>query len=236
MNPRSSPTIPREFPISIDDKGHVIQVRLAERCVRSSRTVMALKCENGILLLCELEDPASLNRIVSVSANILAAGSGFPGDVLFLLNKAEILADAYRMKFDQDMPLDEFVLQVSDLISLNTIRKTVRPFRASLVIAGWDPSGYHVYVINPDGQTSLWSAVAIGRNALTCNVEYEKEIDRIAGQSLRFAKKMGVDIYRTTVSADLDRLQMVWLKRVDQRIDVVTVRREEIDGIVQGHM
>lgn len=227
---------PREYPIAIDNSGHVIQVQLAERCVRASRTVMGLKSENGVLLLCEIENAESLNQITQVKENIIAAGSGFAGDIMFLLNKCELLSDTYRLKFQQNVPLDELVQQLSDFISLNTLMKTVRPYRASLIIAGWDTSGYHLYLINPSGEISSWAAVAIGRNALPCQEAYGREKHRISTMSLKVAKKMGVDIFHSTVIQDLSRLQMVWLKSVDKRIEVVMASKEDIDAIAQGNV
>ncbi|KAI5739618.1 hypothetical protein M8J77_021471 [Diaphorina citri] len=229
----------REYPLAIDDKGCVIQVSLAEKAVRCSRTVMGLKSENGIILICSLDEAQqhSMNRVIQISGNMIAAGTGFPGDILFLMNKAHIIADKYKLNFQQDMPLDEFVEEMADLISLNTILKSARPYRACLIVAGWDASaGYQVYVINPDGQSSKWSAVAIGKDAVSCKSQHEKQVHTIQNMSLNMAKKLGVDIYLNTVSKDVNSMDMVWLKSVDNSIQVSRVSPSEIEAIAQGKM
>ncbi|KAL1459601.1 hypothetical protein WDU94_011566 [Cyamophila willieti] len=183
-----------------------------------------------------MESPHSLNHVTRVGSNIIAAGTGFPGDILYLLNKCEALVDKYRLNFQQDMPVDEFVRQLSDLISLNTILKTVRPYNASIVVAGWDAMGYHLYLVDPDGRSTSWTAVTVGRHAAAANAEFEMDPLKMKNLSLKTARKMGVDTFQKRVSPDLNSLEMVWLKSVDNKIEVVYTPIEEIQSIAQSKM
>uniref|UniRef100_A0A8D8TUE0 Proteasome subunit alpha type-4-like n=1 Tax=Cacopsylla melanoneura TaxID=428564 RepID=A0A8D8TUE0_9HEMI len=224
------------YPPSYNAEGRVTQVCEAEDHVRESRTVLGLISENGVVLLCQREKPHSLNHVTPIGSNMIAAGTGFPGDILYLLNKCEVLVDKYRLNFEQDMPVDEFVQELADLISLNTILKTMRPYYASIIVAGWDTRGYHLYRVEPNGRITSWTAVAVGRLAPAVNEEFGMDLPKMRNLSLKTARKIGVDTYQKRVSQDLSSLEMVWLKSVDNKIEVVYTPPEEIQSIAQSRM
>ncbi len=50
----------------------------------------------------------------------------------------------------------------------------VRPFGVSLLVAGYDESGPHLYQVDPSGSYWAWKASAIGKNMINANTFLEK--------------------------------------------------------------
>lgn len=50
----------------------------------------------------------------------------------------------------------------------------VRPFGVSLLIAGYDDKGPHLYQVDPSGSYWAWKASAIGKNMINANTFLEK--------------------------------------------------------------
>ena len=54
----------------------------------------------------------------------------------------------------------------------------VRPFGVSLLIAGTDSSGHHLYQVDPSGTYFAWKASAIGKNMVNAKTFLEKRFCR----------------------------------------------------------
>jgi 20S proteasome subunit alpha 2 len=54
----------------------------------------------------------------------------------------------------------------------------VRPFGISVLFAGFDDSGPHLYQIDPSGAYYEWKATAIGRNAKNAKNFLEKRYNK----------------------------------------------------------
>ncbi len=50
----------------------------------------------------------------------------------------------------------------------------VRPFGVSLLIAGTDSTGHHLYQVDPSGTYFAWKASAIGKNMINAKTFLEK--------------------------------------------------------------
>jgi 20S proteasome subunit alpha 2 len=53
----------------------------------------------------------------------------------------------------------------------------VRPFGVSLLVAGADEQGFHLYQVDPSGSYFGWKATAIGKNMTSAKTFLEKRYD-----------------------------------------------------------
>ena len=83
-----------------------------------------------------------------------------------------ILASAFRTSVDTQYPTLAHALARAD----NDVGRCsgVRPFGVSLLAAGYDDDGPHLYQIDPSGSYWAWKASAIGKNMVNAKTFLEK--------------------------------------------------------------
>ena len=100
----------------------------------------------------------------------------------------------------------------------------VRPFGISLLMAGADASGVHLYQLDPSGVFQEWKATAIGKNGADCRAFFEK----------RFKEDMSME--------DAVNIALLALKRgfegsfQSQNVEIAVVERNDkgFDGEMEG--
>ena len=84
------------------------------------------------------------------------------------------LAQKYYRVYNEDMPLSQLSREVAGVMQEFTQQGGVRPFGVSLLAAGYDDEGPHLYQIDPSGSYWAWKASAIGNSFVSAKTFLEK--------------------------------------------------------------
>src|SRR2546425_999093 len=98
------------------------------------------------------------------AAGTEATGSGYIGDVTTLLDQLRVAAQRHRLVYDEPVDVGTLSRNLSEYLHEFTMY-AVRPFGASVVIAGVDALGVQLIQVDPSGTTFKGSAFAIGQAA-----------------------------------------------------------------------
>jgi 20S proteasome subunit alpha 2 len=138
--------------------GKLEQVNNALAASNNGETSIGLKTKDGIILACEknlssiLIDETSFQKINNVSKYIGSTYSGLGPDYRVLLKSARKEFQKYKMTFIDDlMPIHSISREVANICQEYTQSGGVRPFGVSVLLAGSDRDGNHLYQVDPSG-------------------------------------------------------------------------------------
>lgn len=177
--------------------GKLYQVEYAERAIEKGATAVAVKCSEGIVLLVEkrfaspLIEPRSYEKIFKIDDHIGTATSGLIGDARVLVDKARLDSQIYRLTYSETIGVEELAKKVGDHKQMYTQYGGIRPFGASLLIAGIDDVGAQVFVTHPSGALYEYKAKAIGQNNKEVNDLLEKNYGQV--ETLRDAINLSLE-------------------------------------------
>lgn len=140
----------------------------------------AATAKNGIVLATEkrlpspLMDESTIDKVTSITGNIGMVYAGMGPDSRVLLKKARNYAQSYYRIYKESIPVSQLVRQVASVMQEFTQSGGVRPFGVSLLVAGFDEEGPHLYQVDPSGSYFAWKASAIGKNMVNGKTFLEK--------------------------------------------------------------
>ena len=147
--------------------GRLYQVQYAEEAVKRGATAIGLKTADSVVVLVErrisskLMESKSFEKIFKIDDHICAATSGLIGDARVLVDKARVEAQVNRLTYDEPISVDVLAKKIGDLKQMHTQYGGVRPFGASLLIAGVN-SEPKLFVTHPSGALYEYKAYVIG--------------------------------------------------------------------------
>merc|ERR1719424_2143853 len=143
--------------------GKLVQIEYALNAVAAGATSLGVKAKNGVVIATEkkmpsvLIDETSMQKILMLTENIAIVYSGMGPDFRVLVKKGRKAAQQYFRVYQELMQ-----------------QGGVRPFGVSLLAAGYDDDGPHLYQIDPSGSYWAWKASAIGKNMVNAKTFLEK--------------------------------------------------------------
>lgn len=111
--------------------------------------------------LFEGDDIHKLQEITS-SCGMVYAGLG--PDYRVLVKNSRKSAQKYYTTYHEPQPIRMLVRDTATVCQEYTQSGGVRPFGVSLLVAGFDDEGPHLYQVDPSGAYFGWKATAIGKN------------------------------------------------------------------------
>jgi 20S proteasome subunit alpha 4 len=149
----------------------------ARRGIRNSFYVcsnpiqLAVVGDNCIALAVEkksaakLQDRRTARKIMRLDDHIAVAVAGLTADARVLIQKARVECQSHRLTVE-DAPKVEYVTRyIATVQQKHTQSGGVRPFGVSVIVAGFDHDGTpKLYVTEPSGSFTAWSAASIGRS------------------------------------------------------------------------
>lgn len=216
--------------------GKLYQVEYAERAIEKGATAIGLKCPEGIVLLVEkrfaspLIEPRSYEKIFKIDDHIGTATSGLIGDARILVDKARLDSQIYRLTYSESISVDELAKRIGDHKQMYTQYGGIRPFGASLLIAGVDESGPQVYVTHPSGALYEYKAKAIGQNNKAANDILEKEYSSV--KTLNDAIDLALKTIGTTMEGEVtkDNIEMALIRTETGAFEKVS------DELIEQHL
>ena len=110
--------------------------------------------------------------------------SGLGPDNRVLVRKARKKAQAYYQYYKENIPASMLVKEIAATMQEFTQSGGVRPFGVSLLYAGFDDDGPHLYQIDPSGAYFAWKATAIGKDSVNAKTFLERVREkRMAGMT-----------------------------------------------------
>lgn len=160
--------------------GSLYQVNYANEAVRRGATSVGVKSKEGVVLVADKKPPSSLvepdsyEKISQIDDGIGAATSGMIADTRILVDRARLEAQIHKLTYDEEITVKALCKKVCDLIQIHTQYGGLRPFGASLIIAG-ENSSSELFVTDPSGGYIGMKAAAIGAGKASAQELFEKE-------------------------------------------------------------
>uniref|UniRef100_A0A7S1TP09 Proteasome subunit alpha type n=1 Tax=Erythrolobus australicus TaxID=1077150 RepID=A0A7S1TP09_9RHOD len=160
--------------------GKLVQIEYALNAVSAGATSLGIKAKNGVVLATEkrmpstLMDESTLKKVSLITENIGMVYSGMGPDSRVLVKKARKQAQAYFRVYKDLIPTAQLVKEIASVMQEFTQSGGVRPFGVSLLVAGFDEDGAHLYQVDPSGSFFAWKATAIGKNMVNAKTFLEK--------------------------------------------------------------
>ncbi len=163
--------------------GRLYQVQYAEEAVKRGATAIGIKTKDSVIILVErrttsrLMESKSFEKIFKIDNHICAATSGLIGDARVLVDKARVEAQVNRLTYDEPISVDVLAKKLGDLKQMHTQYGGVRPFGASLLIAGINDKP-KLFVTHPSGALYEYKAFVIGSGKAQALEIFESDYDK----------------------------------------------------------
>jgi len=147
--------------------GRLFQVEYAMELVNRGATIISLQCEEGIVLGSEenieaLEEAEYSWKIFRVDEHVGAAIVGLSSDARILIDQARIYAQSNKLTYDEPIDVEVVTKRICDIQQMYTQHAGVRPFGVSIIFAGVDKTGNHIFGTHPSGTYRGYKATALG--------------------------------------------------------------------------
>lgn len=158
--------------------GRLYQVEYAIETVRRGTLAVGVKAVDGVVLFAEerlrkLQDFSLSQKLFQVDDHIGAVAAGYVPDARVLVDNARVMAQNYRILYDEPISVEILAKRLGDLAQQFTQYAGVRPFGVSLILAGVDKGGPSVFTTDPSGTYLGYSAIAIGGGSDQLNEYFE---------------------------------------------------------------
>ncbi len=161
--------------------GRLFQVEYAREAVKKGTTTIGLKFKNGVILAVDkrvsskLVEPESIEKIFDVDDYIGCATSGLVADARVLVDEARKNAQIHKVNYGENIGVEMLVKKVCDYKQQYTQYGGARPFGTSLLMAGVDDMGIHLFETDPSGALVAYKATCIGSGRPAVMDVLEKE-------------------------------------------------------------
>lgn len=208
--------------------GKLYQVEYAERAIEKGATAIGIKCPEGIVLLVEkrlaspLIESRSYEKIFKIDDHIGTATSGLIGDARVLVDRARLDSQIHRLTYSEEIGVEELAKRIGDHKQMYTQYGGIRPFGASLLIAGVDKNGPQVFVTHPSGALYEYKAKAIGQDNKVVNDLLEKKYSSV--KTLDNAIDLSIEVIGTSMEDGVtkENVEMAIIKTDTARFEKVS--------------
>jgi 20S proteasome alpha/beta subunit len=171
---------------TFNTEGKLLQVEYAmEAASMGTPVVVVSRPGLGMVLASPqvLPSPLMLDdgtaRFAKVTSNLLVAHSGISADGRILMAACQELAVQHEYVYDEPIPLDIFLEEMSLLFQEYTMKPNARPFGSTLVVASLDEESF--YRIDPSGAVEcLGSHSVINGDKLQSDTTLVRQLESIA--------------------------------------------------------
>jgi len=151
--------------------GHLLQVEYAEKTVRLGSASIGMICSDGVVIVSDkrirdsLMDKESASKIYEVDSHIVATAAGILSDARIVVEKAQLVAQQYRVTYESPIDVESIIKEIADLKQAYTQYGGARPFGISVMVAGVNTdNGPKLFVSDVTGNYFGYKAAAIGEN------------------------------------------------------------------------
>lgn len=219
--------------------GRIFQIEYALKAIEKASSSTAFLATDGIVLLCERRDQVKLlkaqkgEKLYQVDDHIYTSIAGLSSDARILLQEARKLAQEYRVKFNEPIPLERLAEEIADIKQSYTQHGGLRPFGAAFVLFGYDSYlGYQIYQTDPSGNYAAWKSISIGKNrtAIDPLIKSDYGEDMNVDECIKLA--LGITLKTADASAlSPERIELGIFKNVDGKCEFKLLTDEEMKAL-----
>eukprot|EP00756_Hemistasia_phaeocysticola_P058421 Hpha_TRINITY_DN35045_c0_g1::TRINITY_DN35045_c0_g1_i1::g.82630::m.82630/K02726/PSMA2; 20S proteasome subunit alpha 2 len=160
-------------------QGKLLQIEHAMAAVNNGHAAMGIKAKDGVCLVTEKRTPAladgrDFKKMQQLDEHVGMIYAGMNADMRLHAQYARKICQRYRSTYEEPIPVNQLVRDIANLMQEFTQQGGVRPFGVSLLVAGHDSQGFHLYQVDPSGLYIPWKATAIGKGAANAKSYLEK--------------------------------------------------------------
>ncbi len=151
-------------------EGHLYQVDYASKIIEKGSPAVAIIYKQGIIIVADkkihssLVLPESVEKVFKIDNHVWTTCAGLIGDGRRLVDFARQMSQENRTYYDQPIEVEALVRKIASIMQYFTQYGGGRPFGVSLIIAGYDSLGKHIFEAEPSGAITAYKALAIGQN------------------------------------------------------------------------
>ena len=193
-SPSSSPQGFGRYQSFYGPEGRLVLVDSALEAVNRGSTTIGIKTANFALLASHIKPIRPLmeptEKVFPIDGHVGATGSGYIGDILQLIDELRLEGQKHRLSFESPIDIGSLAKHLGGYLHNYTIY-AVRPQAASVIIAGADQVGVHMYQVDPSGTYFRGSGFAIGQSADTAldAIQREYSADMTVEQAVQLSNK-----------------------------------------------
>ncbi len=190
--------------------GRLFQVEYARAAVKRGSTTIGLKFKDGVVLIADkriksnLIEEESIEKIYIIDEHIGCATSGLVADARILVDYARLVSQIDQVTYGEKIGVEHLVKRISDYKQQYTQYGGVRPFGASLLVAGVDDNGVHLLETEPSGAVMAYKADCIGSGRETVMEILENEYNE--GLEKEDAIILGLKALDSVIEDTLDKV------------------------------
>jgi proteasome alpha subunit len=158
----------RYQPFFYGPEGRLIQVEYAAEAVSRGSTTIGVRTDKFALIASHVKPPRELvdpyDKIFEVDDHAGATGSGYISDMLRLIDELRLESQQYKLTMGTSIDMFTLAKRLGQYIHEFTLY-SVRLPASSIILAGADQKGVHLYQVDPSGTFSRGSAFVVGRNS-----------------------------------------------------------------------
>lgn len=153
------------YPYYYGQGGRLVLVDNALEAVNKGSTTIGLKTPEFALITSHIKPTLPLvdpnEKIFVIDKHIGATGAGYIADIEHLIEEIRLQAQKHRISYDSSIDMRSITKHLSTYLHNYTIY-AVRPQAASIIVAGVDENGIHLYRVDPSGTYLKGGGFAIG--------------------------------------------------------------------------
>ena len=167
--------------------GRLFQVEYAKEAIKRGATAIGAEYNSGVIIgidkrvTSKFMEEESIEKIHKIDEHIGVATSGLVADGRKLIDYGRISAQTEKLNYNQPMDVVQLTKEICDLKQSYTQYGGTRPFGVSLLVAGADEDGTHLYRTDPSGAYVSYRATAIGKG--------EEEVDNFLKKNYKKGMK-----------------------------------------------
>ena len=153
------------YPYYYGQGGRLVLVDNALEAVNKGSTTIGLKTPEFALISSHIKPTLPLvdpnEKIFVIDKHIGATGAGYIADIEHLIEEIRLQGQKHRISYDSSIDIRSITKHLSTYLH-NYTMYAVRPQAASIIIAGVDENGIHLYRVDPSGTYLKGGGFAIG--------------------------------------------------------------------------
>mmetsp|Transcript_33546 Transcript_33546/g.105988 ORF Transcript_33546/g.105988 Transcript_33546/m.105988 type:complete len:191 (+) Transcript_33546:477-1049(+) len=121
-----------------------------------------------------LFDAKDVTKIEPITTSCGMVFAGLMADFRVLVRRSRKRSQTYKLTYGENQPISQLVKETAQVVQEYTQSGGVRPFGVSVLAAGYDEEGPHLYQIDPSGVYIAWKATAIGKGDQNAKSDLER--------------------------------------------------------------
>jgi 20S proteasome subunit alpha 7 len=167
-------------PTTYNPEGRVFQVDYAIKATENGGTILGLRCRDGILLAGEknvisrMIVEGSNKYIQGITKEIGAVMTGVLPDGRSVITRARQEAAQYEEFYGHPIKTHVLADRIAQYMYMFTLYGGLRPFGASIILAGKHAGLYRLFMIDPSGSMFEYYSCTAGKGSQVCRTEIDK--------------------------------------------------------------